>query len=134
MGPYWSWEGLLIVFPMKCLSPLMAVLPGLNSLILLGELTEVSISCGIALPDMFYVMILFFFKGRYSHSSVVLSDGSVLVMGGITTPGVGVRSNEVYKSSNGGLTWALLTSSAWPTGGKYFLIFLIISHSLIGSM
>jgi hypothetical protein len=50
----------------------------------------------------------------------VLPDGSVLVMGG---EGSGfVKSNEVWKSIDGGLTWTLLTSTAWGTGGKYFLI------------
>ncbi len=59
--------------------------------------------------------------GRYGHSSVVLSDGSVLVMGGMTSSGT--YSNELFKSTDGGLTWALLTSSAWGTsGGKHFLI------------
>ena len=54
-------------------------------------------------------------------SSVVLSDGSVLVFGGETTGRV--YSNEVWKSSDKGANWALLTNTAWGTnGGKYFLI------------
>ncbi len=48
---------------------------------------------------------------------MVLPDGSVLVLGG------GGGSNDVWKSSDGGLKWDLLTATAWgPNGGKYFLI------------
>ncbi len=61
-----------------------------------------------------------FFLGRSDYSSMVLPDGSVLVMGGITSSG---KSNEVFKSTDGGRNWALLTNTAWGTsGGKYFFI------------
>ncbi len=49
----------------------------------------------------------------------MLLDGSVLVMGGY---GVSAYLNDVWKSSNGGGSWALLTNTAWGTnGGKYLL-------------
>ncbi len=58
------------------------------------------------------------FIGRSSHSSVVLADGSVLVIGGETRSGSSVGySNEVFKSIDGGANWALLTNSAWGTNG-----------------
>jgi hypothetical protein len=52
------------------------------------------------------------YLARYYHSSVVLLDGSVLVMGGS-----GSGPNEIWKSSSGGLSWSLLTNTAWGTGG-----------------
>ena len=45
---------------------------------------------------------------------MVLSDGSVLVMGGSSG---GYRKNDVWKTVDGGASWILVTSSAgW--GGK----------------
>ena len=62
-----------------------------------------------------------FFIGRLAHSSVVLPDGSVLELGGYSN--IGKYSNEVWRSSDKGANWALLTNTAWGTnGGKYFLI------------
>ena len=47
---------------------------------------------------------------------MVLSDGSVLVMGGYG----GGYKNDVWKAVNGGASWILVTSSAgW--GGKKIL-------------
>ena len=45
---------------------------------------------------------------------MVLSDGSVLVMGGID----GSRKNDVWKTVDGGASWILVTSSAGWTGKK----------------
>jgi hypothetical protein len=50
-----------------------------------------------------------YFLGRAGHSSVVLSDGSVLVMGGWTSGYV--ESKEVWKSSDKGVNWVLLTTA-----------------------
>ncbi len=50
---------------------------------------------------------------------MVLSDGSVLVLGGYTNSNV--ESNEVWKSNDGGVSWTLLTNNAWGTGGKSFI-------------
>ncbi len=69
-----------------------------------------------------------FFIGRKGHSSVVLNDGSILVLGGQANVG-GYASNEVWKSSDDGVTWDRLTTAAWgddnkvlANGRKYFLI------------
>ena len=45
---------------------------------------------------------------------MVLSDGSVLVMGGT----VGNLKNDVWKTVDGGASWILVTSSAGWTGKK----------------
>ena len=45
---------------------------------------------------------------------MVLSDGSVLVMGGDS----GSYKNDVWKTVNGGASWILVTSSAGWTGKK----------------
>ncbi len=63
----------------------------------------------------------FNFVGLSKHSSVVLQDGSVLVLGGSTGDGTSY-SNEVWKSSDGGMNWTRLTIAAWGTGCKYFVI------------
>ncbi len=55
--------------------------------------------------------------GRRGHTSVVLSDGSVLVMGG---DGLGVK-NDVWKSVDGGASWIMVTSSAGWTGNDMLI-------------
>ncbi len=46
---------------------------------------------------------------------MVLSDGAVLVMGGVSFSGL---SNEVWKSVDGGVKWIRVASDAWATGGE----------------
>jgi uncharacterized repeat protein (TIGR02543 family) len=50
-------------------------------------------------------------SARYAHTSVVLPDGSVLVMGGgqATSP---FYLNDVWRSTDGGANWSKLTASA----------------------
>ena len=48
---------------------------------------------------------------------MVLSDGSVLVMGGLDGAS---KKNDVWKTVNGGASWTLVTSSAGWTGKKLF--------------
>ena len=55
---------------------------------------------------------------------MVLSDGSVLVMGG--SDNGGGYKNDVWKTVNGGASWILVTSSAGWTGKKI----LHLSNSL----
>ncbi len=58
---------------------------------------------------------------------MVLKDGSILVLGGqppLTAPlPLSLPFNDVWKSSDGGVNWAVLTTAAWGTsGGTYFLV------------
>ncbi len=58
---------------------------------------------------------------RARHNTVVLRDGSIILMGGYS----GIYLNDVWKSGNGGSTWTLQTSSgSWtsrcPLGVSYF--------------
>lgn len=51
--------------------------------------------------------------GRASHSSVVMPDGTIVLMGGSTCD-VGLM-NDVWQSRDGGLTWNMVNASAgWP--------------------
>jgi type II secretory pathway component GspD/PulD (secretin) len=54
---------------------------------------------------------------RFGHSSVVLPDGSIVLMGGYA--GIGVnRFNDVWRSTDKGKTWTLMTAEAkWS--GRY---------------
>ena len=49
---------------------------------------------------------------------MVLSDGSVLVMGGFDNSFT--KKNDVWKTVDGGASWILVTSSAGWTGKKIF--------------
>ncbi len=52
----------------------------------------------------------FLIVARNAHTSVALSDGSVLVFGGRES--ATSFKNDVWKSVNGGASWILVTSSA----------------------
>ena len=50
--------------------------------------------------------------GRYSHTSVALPDGSIILSGGQTTE----NTNDTWRSQDNGNTWTLMNvSSGWPT-------------------
>jgi hypothetical protein len=53
-----------------------------------------------------------FIVGRRSHTSSVLQDGSIVLLGGFSNS----YSNEVWKSSDGGSTWTLLLTIAGNKG------------------
>ena len=58
---------------------------------------------------------------------MVLSDGSVLVMGGFDDSSHNFK-DDVWKTVDGGASWILVTSSAGWTGKK--IIHLSLSNSL----
>ncbi len=66
-----------------------------------------------------FFLTLFFLGGygvaRFAHSSVVLSDGAVLVMGGYDNIS---SKNDVWKTADGGASWIKVTSSAGWTGSQ----------------
>jgi len=49
-------------------------------------------------------------NGRYSHTSVLLPDGSIVLMGGLDTSGN--NDNEVWRSTDNGATWTEVNASA----------------------
>ncbi len=53
-------------------------------------------------------MVVYIVIGRMGHSSLLLSSGTILVMGGISSS----RFNDVWKSSDGASTWTTVTASA----------------------
>ncbi len=50
-----------------------------------------------------------FYSARYGHTSVVLSDGTVFVIGGSAGS---FYFNDVWKSTNGCSVWVTVTSNA----------------------
>jgi len=50
---------------------------------------------------------------RYGHSSVAMPDGSIVMMGGLTTS----YRNDVWRSTDNGATWTQLPDAAWT--GRY---------------
>ena len=49
-------------------------------------------------------------SARYGHNSVVMPDGSIVLMGGYD----GVRKNDTWRSTDKGATWSLINaSSGW---------------------
>jgi hypothetical protein len=51
---------------------------------------------------------------RYDHSSIVMPDGSIVIMGG-ELKGVGAPFNDVWRSADKGATWTLMNANAgWP--------------------
>ncbi len=59
---------------------------------------------------------------RVYHTCVALSDGAILVMGGIISDGS--LKKDVWKTEDGGASWILMTSSAGWTGKA------VLNHSL----
>ncbi len=81
----------------------------------------------------FFLWLFFHINvARYLHTSVVLSDGSVLVMGGYDS-NYGSK-NDVWKTVNGGASWILVTSNAGWSGKKilYLRKTRCLSSSLLG--
>jgi len=54
-------------------------------------------------------------SGRLGHSMVALPDGSIVLMGGYCFTPAPFISNETWRSTDAGRTWALMNpSSGWP--------------------
>jgi hypothetical protein len=49
---------------------------------------------------------------RYGHTSVVLPDGSIVLMGGYYYTGTNYTLNDVWRSTDMGATWTQMTASA----------------------
>ncbi len=64
--------------------------------------------------------------GRSGHSSVALSDDTIVVIGGRGYDGF---FNEIWKSHDKGASWILVSSSALSTGGEqsYFVKMFYVS-------
>ena len=61
--------------------------------------------------------MIFTFIARCFHTSVVLTDDLILVMGGTKALGtIAAPFNDVWKSSDKGITWNLVTAKAGWTG------------------
>jgi len=61
---------------------------------------------------------------RSAHSSVVLPDGSIVLMGGDTQNG-GVYTNDVWRSIDKGATWTRMTANAeWVARGGHMSVAL----------
>ena len=58
-------------------------------------------------------------SGRQGHTSVVLQDGSILLMGGFTWGDIGTdigNKNDIWRSIDNGTTWSLMNESAGWSG------------------
>ena len=52
--------------------------------------------------------------GRYFHTSIVMPDGSIVLMGGRNSQGNGGEMNDTWRSTNNGATWTQMNaSSGW---------------------
>jgi PKD repeat protein len=61
---------------------------------------------------------------RYYHSSVVLPDGSVLLLGGENSGGIS-HYHDVWRSTDNGATWILINASAgWPGRSEHSTVVL----------
>jgi len=56
---------------------------------------------------------------RFMHRSVVTSDNTIVVMGGITNTASGICSNEVWYSTDEGVTWYQCASPGWSARGGH---------------
>jgi hypothetical protein len=78
-------------------------------LLLLSSLDLYEVMLKVSPPPLHYIIV-----ARSSHTSVVLSDGSVLVMGGLDA--TNVYKNDVWKSVDRGASWTVATLAAGWTG------------------
>jgi hypothetical protein len=69
---------------------------------------------------------------RWGHSAVVLSDGTIIVMGGYAHNMFGDNyKNEVWKSTNSGSNWSLVVEDAEWAGRNHHSSVLLADGSII---
>lgn len=56
-------------------------------------------------------------SGRFGQSTVVLQDGSIILMGGANS--TGILQNDVWRSTDSGKKWTLMTASAEWSGRNF---------------
>jgi hypothetical protein len=66
--------------------------------------------------------------GRWSHSSLLLSSGTILVMGGGTNS---FCMNDVWQSLNRGATWTIVTANAGWAGKRTSLYHYLLEDGYI---
>ena len=65
--------------------------------------------------------------GRFGHSSVVMPDGSIVLMGGDD----GSRKNDVWRSTDNGTTWNQVNASAGWTARRYHSSVVMQDRSIV---
>jgi hypothetical protein len=65
---------------------------------------------------------------RYSHTSVVMPDRSIVLLGGYGSTG---NKNDVWRSTDNGATWTLVNASAGWTAGYYHSSVVMPDGSII---
>ncbi|HON82361.1 MAG TPA: kelch repeat-containing protein [Methanoregulaceae archaeon] len=66
-------------------------------------------------------------SARYGHTSVVMPDGSIVLMGGND----GSRKNDVWRSTDNGATWTRMTSSAGWSARQYHTSVVMPDGSIV---
>ncbi len=89
----------------------------------LYELHIYHLIVGLILTSRYFILI-----GRSSHSSVLLRNGNILVMGG-GVGYVGGYTNDVWQSTDSGVTWIQLTANAAWGSKLGLLLFQAIYRS-----
>ena len=74
-------------------------------------------------------IFVYILTGRRYHTSVVLADNAVLVLGGEISSWGTNYVNEIWKSTSGGTNWILLTNAAWSQGKP--ILYPYTHHSLL---
>jgi hypothetical protein len=52
------------------------------------------------------------FLARNGHNTLLLSSGTILVMGGWDS-NAGIGKNDVWKSTDSGVTWSAVSTAGW---------------------
>ncbi|WP_211530393.1 lectin like domain-containing protein [Methanocalculus chunghsingensis] len=68
-------------------------------------------------------------SGRTGHAAVTLSDGSIVVMGGIDSNSQNKR--DVWRSTDGGLNWTQMTGTAGWSGRQYHTAVALPDDSIV---